>query len=432
MGQAFKLDASITGPGTAKLSKLIGIKLPELPRYRVSGHIVRRQDILQVENLQARIGSSDLYALRCCARATTNVNGSVGDSDLSGRIKVNVAGKKRMVSANLNSELLDFDDLGGLIGAASSGDPGETASPSQKERATRQRASGRALPEQAFQFALLSQFNANVRYRADAIDSARLPLDGMTLDFTLDNGCLKLNPLQFGVAGGAVSANIVLDSSKQPARGKIEMEVKRLQLAKIMQKLGVAEDSLGVIRGRALLSVKGDSVARMLASADGGASLLMIGGELNTLLVELAGLEGGEALLTWLNPKVETVDIRCAFADLQTRNGVVDLAKAVVDTAQTKFIVEGSINLQGEKLQLVIYPRPKSLSLFAVTSPLIVGGSFKAIDVHPSRSSLIARGAAALALGAIAPPLALLALVQPGRGKDAPCRRFQDTLDNMQ
>jgi hypothetical protein len=41
--------------------------------------------------------------------------------------------------------------------------------------------------------------------------------------------------------------------------------------------------------------------------------------------------------------------------------------------------------------------------------------------VRPQAGRLAARGAAAVALGAIAPPLAALALIETGPGKDAPC-----------
>lgn len=49
----------------------------------------------------------------------------------------------------------------------------------------------------------------------------------------------------------------------------------------------------------------------MLSSLDGGMRLSMSGGTLDALLVELAGLDLGEALLLWLGEQ-RTVPNRCA------------------------------------------------------------------------------------------------------------------------
>lgn len=54
--------------------------------------------------------------------------------------------------------------------------------------------------------------------------------------------------------------------------------------------------------------------------------------------------------------------------------------------------------------------------------PLEVGGTFKDPQLTPQPGPLVARAALAAALFAIAPPAALLALIETGPGDDAGCR----------
>jgi uncharacterized protein involved in outer membrane biogenesis len=54
--------------------------------------------------------------------------------------------------------------------------------------------------------------------------------------------------------------------------------------------------------------------------------------------------------------------------------------------------------------------------------PLEVGGTFKDPQLNPQPGPLVARAALAAALFAIAPPAALLALIETGPGDDAGCR----------
>lgn len=405
---ALDLALEIAGPNPQRLDPILGFSLPDLPPYRLRGDLSKRADLWQFANFK----------------------GTVGDSDLAGRMAVDVSGAKPHISATLDSQLLDFDDLAGLIGAAPSADPGETVSETQRKKGAQQRASDRTLPVETLNFSRLSRFNADVNYHAGQVKSDNLPIDDMTIDFALREGQLVFKPLEFGAAGGDIRLHITLDGVSQPPAGKIEAEVAHLKLAPILKNYEVSENSLGVVGGRATLWVTGNSIAEMLASVDGGAFLLMGGGKLDALLVELAGLDGGESLLRWLGEK-QTVDIRCAIADLKANDGKVDIVRGVIDSTDTRFDVAGSINFNGERLNVIIKPEPKDVSFFVARAPLIIEGSFKNPDFHPSTGNLIARGGAALALAAIFPPAALLALVEPGLGDDAPCAAFQDTFKEL-
>ena len=88
---------------------------------------------------------------------------------------------------------------------------------------------------------------------------------------------------------------------------------------------------------------------------------------------------------------------------------------------RTIIIGDGTISLRDETLDLRLRPRPKDRSIFSLRSPLLVSGTFKDPSFRPDLKRVGLRGAIALTLASIAPPLALLATIELGPGKDSSC-----------
>ena len=91
------------------------------------------------------------------------------------------------------------------------------------------------------------------------------------------------------------------------------------------------------------------------------------------------------------------------------------------DTTDTLILGEGTVDLKQEKLDLLLRPRPKDISILALRSPLRIGGTFKDPSFRPDFKRLGLRGAVAVALGTITPPAALLATIEVGPGEDSAC-----------
>ncbi|NBC14217.1 MAG: hypothetical protein GVY09_12915 [Gammaproteobacteria bacterium] len=98
----------------------------------------------------------------------------------------------------------------------------------------------------------------------------------------------------------------------------------------------------------------------------------MTGGVLEQLLIELAGLDLGEAMLALAEG--DRVPIDCAYLNLLSRRGQVSVEHLSVDTRDTLFIGGGGMDLAQERLDLVVQARPKDASLPAVSSPLRLHG----------------------------------------------------------
>src|SRR5262249_20348222 len=71
---------------------------------------------------------------------------------------------------------------------------------------------------------------------------------------------------------------------------------------------------------------------------------------------------------------------------------------------------------------LALTAKSKHFSLLALRGPIVIGGTFKTPTVGPAAGPLAARVGAAIGLGFVAPPLALLPLIDFGGESDVDCR----------
>ena len=262
--------------------------------------------------------------------------------------------------------------------------------------------------------------DADVRLRAHRINAPALPLDDMDAHLFLDNGLLRLEPLNFGVAGGDIRSTIRMDARETPIRTRAQVSARTLELKRLLPTPEVAKDAIGRVSGDMTLAGRGNSVARMLGSADGDVRLGMGRGQISNLVMELAGLDVQEAL-KFLLTRDRRVPIRCAWGDFTVKNGVMTSRGLAFDTTDTLIVGEGQVSLRDETLDLKLRPRPKDRSLFVFRAPLLVGGSFKDPSFRPDMARVGLRAALAIALANIAPPAALLATFERGPGEDSSC-----------
>lgn len=395
----FSLDFGLSGPNMALLYPLIGVATPDTPPYRLKGQL-------------SRDGRTWLY---------DDFVGKVGDSDLAGDASVDPSGERPFLRADLVSKRLDFDDLAGFVGAPPQTDKGETASEEQKLEAAKLRASARVLPSDEFKLEKLRNMDADVKLRAQRVNAPSLPIEAMTAHLFVDNGVLRLDPLDFKVAGGEISSVIRLDARGKVIASNARIKASGLQLPKLFPGAKLTENSTGRIAGSVNLAGNGNSVANMLATSDGDVGLIMGSGRISNLLIEYAGIDIAEAL-KFLIVGDRVIPIRCAFADFKVTQGVMDSRRLAFDTTDTVIYGEGSVSLRDEKLDLRLKPQPKDRSFLSLRAPLLVSGTFKDPDFRPDYKRVTLRGIAAAVLGSIAPPAALLAVFESGPGKDISCR----------
>jgi uncharacterized protein involved in outer membrane biogenesis len=396
--RTFDLELMLSGQDMEDLYPLIGLAIPSTPPYRLKGRLKRSNDLWRYENF----------------------TGTAGDSDLGGTAQIDVSGPRPFLKADLVSKRLDFDDLAGFIGAPPKTGAGESANAEQKAKAAALAARANVLPDTPYNLTKLRAMDADVRWKAQRINSPVLPLDDMDAHLKLDAGLMRLEPLNFGVAGGDIRSTIRLDARKDTIATRLQATIRRVQLGRLFPDAKLAEQASGGISGNVDLAGTGNSVAAMLGSSDGNVGVAIGRGHVGNLIMELAGLDVAESL-KFLFTGDKQIPLRCGFGDFSVGNGVMRSRALALDTTDTLIVGEGTVDLKQEQLDLLLRPRPKDISILALRSPLRIGGTFKDPSFRPDFKALGLRGAIALTLGSITPPAALLATIETGPGKDSDC-----------
>ena len=422
----FKVDGTITdlvalsgvdvsfdmqGRNLDELYKFTGVVLPSTPPYKVRGKLVRQGTSWVASQLQ----------------------GTLGSSDVSGALTFDQSAKVALLTGKLQSRLLDFEDLAPVIGLtpstrnlgakkASQSLPTVQAAPaSAAPGSSRVRASGKVLPTAVLDLAKLKSMNADVTYSAADIRHVKeLPLDKGSVRVLLKSGVLQLDPISLGVAGGSIAGTIKIDSNLAPAAFNARLDVRGAQLNQLFPTIETTKSSLGKVSGKFDLNGRGNSAAQMLGGASGDVAMLMGRGEISNILLEFMGLDGGE-VIKFLVRGDRNVQLRCAAAAFDVKQGVMTSRAIVLDTSDTVINGSGQVSFVDETLDLVLNPAPKDFSILSFRSPLKIGGTFAAPTAFPDKTALAGRAGIALALAAINPLLALAATVETGPGEDADC-----------
>ena len=386
-----RVRLTFAGPNMALLLPLTGIAIPETPPYRISGALNYADGLVKFDDLI----------------------GKVGNSDLAGSLSVDTKPSRPVLTADLQSKLVDLKDLSGFIGAS----PSDGANGSKKVI----RSTGKVLPDEPISLPKLNVADVHLKYVAHRIEGNRQPLDDMTVSMDIVNGDVALHPLAFGVGKGTISSQIQLSNQNKALAMKADVDFRNVDVSKLLNATGVAQGA-GFIGGRAIIEGSGGSLGAILGTSNGEIKLYMgSGGNLSALLVDLSGLQFGNALLSTLGiPNRERVE--CLITDVSLQKGVAESRLTLLDTNDSRVGITGSVNLKTEQIGLVLRTQSKHFSIGSLPTPIGIDGTLGNPSIQPDLKEAGVRAAAAVGLGVLLTPVAgLLPTIQFGTGDDHAC-----------
>ena len=396
-----RLKLSISGPDMSLTYPLTGIPIPQTPPFSIAGNLDYQPPRFQFTNFAGRVGSSDL----------------------SGDILVDPrAGQRPDVTMNLVSRRVDLADLGGFIGAppgSADHTAGETVA--QKREIAHAKTSKALFSSTPFNVPKIEAANIHLKYRADHIENKYTPFDRLVLTLDLVDGRINMHPLDFVVGNGDIASNIVLaPGANGLLHTNADVSFRHLELSRLMKATHSFEGS-GILGGEARIDTNGNSMASMMGQGNGELKLVLVSaGDVSALLVDISGLEFGNALLSALGVP-DRAKIECFVADLPLNNGIVSTKALLLDTKEARVIGRGTIDLRTQTMDYSLTTRSKHFSIGSLPGPIDLTGPITSPSIRPG-AEVLARAGAAAGLGIVLTPLAaLLPTIQFGVGHDNAC-----------
>jgi uncharacterized protein involved in outer membrane biogenesis len=400
---AVDMQVKVSGASMARLYPITNLVLPETPPFSTSGHLV---------GTLAKEGGKWSYE---------KFTGRVGSSDIAGKLTYEIKEPRSHLTGAVHSKLLQFADLGPLIGADSN--------ESKEKRGVEAVQPGdKVLPVETFKTERWTAIDADVSFKADRITRTRqLPIANLYTEFHLNDGVLKLTPLNFDFAGGNMKSTVQLDGSGRKVKNAIAAQLdatgRHIKLKELFPNLPQMQATVGEINAETKLTATGNSVATLLASSNGELKTLINDGTISKLLLEQMGLNVGSIIVTKLVGD-KPVKLNCLAGDFVVTNGVAQTRLFVADTQDATVYVTGGLSLANERMDLTLKPESKGLRIISLRAPIYVRGTFKKPDVDIDKGVIAMRAGGAIALAALAAPVAALAPLVSGGGGGADCSKL--------
>jgi AsmA family protein len=399
-----------SGKDMADLYYLTQLAFPNTPPFELTASLERDGDDLRVESASGRVGASDLAA----------------------RLDIDLARKRPRMTGEITSRRLRLADLAASLGtkASSAQSAPDTQSLSRRESSARRPpaapanapASAQLFPTARLQAERVRAMNADVRFRASAVEAGNVPLQGVDFRVRLEDGVLTLDPLELQMPQGKVHGTVRIDARGATPDTHMDLRVTDIQLAQFKGKAaGAVPPVSGTVQARLVAQGRGDSVHAFAAGANGNATFVLPHGEISAALAELTGVDlvNGIGLLLQKDRRSE---IRCGVAQFGVDNGTMHAQTLLIDTKNVLITGDGEVRLGPEELALSIRGEPKKMRLGRLRTPVRITGYLLKPRVGIDTGRTLKQGAIAAAIGAlVAPVAAVLAFVDPGLAKDANC-----------
>lgn len=372
----------IKGPSLAAVGDPFGVTLPTTKPFRAVGQVVRTGDQWQLAFDDATVGSSKL----------------------KGAFQYDAAAPIPVLSGRLTGARLYLSDLAPVVGA----------SPVLKKERP-----GKVLPDRPFDLPSLRVMQANVLIDVQEVDldtDVLEPLRPLRAHLTLKDGVLRLDRIDARTAQGRLQGSMQLDGRQDQAQWQADLRWSDVELAQWIHQdraAGAPAYISGKLDGSLEWAGQGRSTAAILASVNGPMRIFLRQAQVSHLAVEVAGVDLFQSLGLLIKGD-DRLAIRCGAAELQTRAGVMRPSVFVVDTDDSVLLVDGTLSLAQETLDLRVVVTPKDFSLVSLRSPLRVQGAFAQPRVSLEPSTIGARIAGSVLLGLINPLAALIPLIDPG------------------
>ncbi len=382
-----KVNFVLEGMDLAQLYPITGVPFPPTPAYKLAGYLTHTGNIWTFERIE----------------------GKVGTSDLTGDLSVDRSKIPQLITGDLESRTLELKDLRGFIGVNFVKKPRD-----------------RVLPTMPFNLDKIRAADADVYFKGEKIITENLPIEKMDTHLTIKSGTLKLEPLDFEIAGGSLVTTITMDGRGSHIVTHADITVKGLHLDKLLPPSKLTASNQGVIGGRTKLDAKGDSISQMMGTANGEAALILDGGSISELWLRLSNLDIANSFLVLLGGD-KNVPIRCMVANFKAVEGDFKVQDLVLDTPKVNITGDGDVNFADESLHLRLASQSKGFSLVSLRGPILVTGTFIKPKVKPDTNKVIKRGALAVGLAAVTTGVVgLIPLLDFGDKKDSNCAALMD------
>jgi uncharacterized protein involved in outer membrane biogenesis len=290
----------------------------------------------------------------------TGLKGTIGSSDIAGRLTVDKSGGRTRLDGAIASRRLDFDDLSSDEGLA--------------KGAALERAIGpRLIPNTRIDLGNIDTTDGRIAVRVARVFShgGSTSVTGVDGVLTLDRQRLRADPLVIRLAGGTARGTVSIDQrggAKWPTLG-LDL---RLTGTRVEALAGTGGAFTGRVMAHARLTGRGETVREAIGRANGRIGFTVRDGALPARYAAALGFDAGRTLLADADDRAQ---LRCVVLALAVKNGRGVAAPLVVDTSASQLRGTGTVGFPAERIDFRLTGAPKGKSLLRLPGSAFMTGT---------------------------------------------------------
>ncbi len=337
--------------------------------------------------------------------------------DVSGEVVLGWKPRPSVVGT-LTSQRLDLDALTAKAAATSPTVPPNSApvGPASPPAGVPP-SPARLLPDTPLPFDALRRADADLHLALAEVLWRNTAYHAVAGRLLLQDGHLRLEPLQAQVPGGAVQGLVLADATAPAPTVAVDLRAPGMDAGPLFAAFGAPELTTGRVDADVQLKGAGASVRTIAASLDGHVGLAMVDGEVDNRW--LAGLFGDALRGLPVELKGRSA-VRCLAVRFDAASGQATSRALLLDASRLHLDGEGGVNLADETLDLRLHALVR-LGGTAIAVPVHLAGPWR--SPRPQVAINGGAGQGALVIGAVPGPDACpaqLTLARDGRAGPMP------------
>ncbi|MFQ5541563.1 MAG: AsmA family protein, partial [Candidatus Binatia bacterium] len=308
--QRANLALTMKADSLADLSRLAGTDLPAFGPFSITAKVSEEKEAYTVKDFKV----------------------TVGNSDLSGEVKVALGGKRPNVSARLASVLIDFLDFMPASGVA----------PEENTSGEKLIFPATELPLDALRWA-----DADVTLKAKYVHAPGVTLKQVNVAPSLKGGRLRVKQAKAQLAGGTVSADMTMDARSKTAKLSTQLDAKEVEVGRLLEQVDLTDVMSG---GRTDVKIdlnsRGNSVRELMAKLNGRMLVAMGESRIHNSVANVAAPDLLLEIFHMMNPfteKDEYTSLRCGVVLFDVKDGIATTDKGIgAETSKMNLIGSGA------------------------------------------------------------------------------------------
>lgn len=348
-------DVAVTAEGEdlSGLSPFLGVELPALGPFELSGDVKAETQVIDVEGFRLKVGGSDL----------------------GGNATLALAGPRPALKATLISKRLDMVDFGAASGSDSGDETGDGPGADGGD--------DRVFPDTPLPLEALRAFDAQAKLDAEVLRlSPALELDGVQLTLGLKDGDLAVDPLAAGLASGRLDGRLVLAGAKATPDLALALTGRDIDFGELLERAEVDEGVGGKLALDVDLQGRGASLHALAAGLGGRVQAVSQDGTIDNALLSVLSVGVGD-ITGPLFGQAERTRLECFVARFDVEEGQARSRALVLDSGAFAVAGRGGIDLDAERVNLAFDTQTSEPSLASLAVPFKVVGRLSDPRVVP-------------------------------------------------